>query len=439
MRYLMAFFFFFLYMGDDLGINLGLVPGVSAKNLLLYVIFAGIAVEAAVARNRDFELPSIVIPFVLLVLYALLSWIVLAFVVSNPHYSMSASGIALKSALIDQLVTFLIFFYGMSRLGDAVWLMRATIWIVVLGNFITIVDTFNVPNLGILDTPRKAGRFEGFLGQPNSYGQFLALFVPGSVVLLSSNRGYVRLLAAIGALSTIVALVLTGSRGAYTGLLVGSIVAAVFLRRYIPTRVVVRAGAAAMFVVAVVIAVTFITGYAEVYVERVTNVGGGSHAVTSGRSTIWATLLRPMVESPLSFLTGFGFHAYETGRFFRSPHNMYLLYLYNLGAIGVVLFLSVFARILVIARRALRPAFGEEEGKLLFALIFGLLGFLIAIVFSEYNTSAYLLWAYMGVGMRVAVNSLADQAMPRTDAPMPVMHHQGGPIRAANYQSSRHS
>ena len=41
MRYLLAFFFFLMYMGDDLGINVGLAPGLSVKNLFLYLVFAG--------------------------------------------------------------------------------------------------------------------------------------------------------------------------------------------------------------------------------------------------------------------------------------------------------------------------------------------------------------------------------------------------------------
>jgi O-antigen ligase len=438
MRYLMAFFFFFIYMGDDLGINISLGPGLSVKNLLLYMIFIGIAIETAVARNRHFELPSVIIPFALLVLYAFLTWIVLAFIVASPYYSLRLSGIALKSSLIDQFTTYLIFFYAVTQLKDALWLLRTMIWIVVVGNIITIIDTFNVPNLGILDTPRKAGRFEGFIGQPNAYGQFLSLYFPATVALFFSVQGRLRILATVAALLTIMALVLTGSRGAYTGLILGSLVAAFFLRRHIPTRMLLQAGATGALVVAMLVVVTFATGYAEVYVDRVTNVDGSDHSVTSGRSTIWASAIRPMIDSPYSFITGFGFFSYESGRFYRSTHNMYLSYLYELGSIGLLLFLTVFARILLTARRSLVHASGEEKAYL-FGLVFGLCGFMVAIFFSEYTASAYLLWAFMGASMRISVLCQPGNEPVRmpTYAPVtarPELGRTGGTLNSGKYQ-----
>jgi O-antigen ligase len=111
-----------------------------------------------------------------------------------------------------------------------------------------------------------------------------------------------------------------------------------------------------------------------------------------------------MIGHPLSFLTGFGFFSYESARFYHSTHNVYLSYLYNLGLIGLILFIAVFARILATARLAVVHASAEYRSQLL-ALVFGLFAFLIAIFFSEYQTSGYLLWAYMGVGMRVATQA----------------------------------
>ena len=408
MRYLLAFFFFFMYMGDNLGVNISLGPGMSVKNLLLYLILMGIAINAAVERNREFDIPSVIVPFVLLLFYAVMTWITVAFILDYPNYSIRASFVALKSSVVDQLLTFLIYFFGLLYLKDSLWLLRTIIWLVIIGNIITIIDTFNIPNLGILDVPRKAGRFEGFLGQPNAYGQFLVLFIPATIALYVLESGKARVWAGIGAFVTVMALVLTGSRGGYVGLLAGSIFAAFFLRRFIPSEAFFRAGAVAVLVCGFAITITYVAGYADVYMERVLDVEGSAHVVSSGRTTIWRLALEPMIEYPWSFLTGFGFFSYESSRFYHSTHNVYLSYLYNLGSIGLILFATVFARILATARLAIVHASVEYRPQML-ALVFGLFSFLVAIFFSEYQSSGYLLWAYMGVGMRIAT-----QARPGT-------------------------
>jgi hypothetical protein len=416
MRYLLAFFFFFMYMGDNLGLNISLGPGMSSKNLLLYLILVGIAVNSAVARNRSFELPSVVVPFALVILYAVMTWITVVFILEYPNYGIRESFIALKSSLVDQYVTFLVFFFGLLSLKDSMWLLRAIIWIAILGNVITIVDTLNIPNLGLLDVPRTAGRFEGFVGQPNSYGQLLALFLPACVALYVSESGMARFLAALGTLATVMALILTGSRGSYVGVLAGAVFASFFLRRVIPLRVLLRAGATATVICIFVLAVTFIAGYADIYMERLMKLEGGSHEASSGRTTIWANAIRPMINNPWSFLTGYGFYSYETGAFYRATHNAYILYLYNLGAIGLSLFLVIFGRVLLIARATLSNVTAEYKPHLL-AVVFGLFAFLVAIIFSDYNVTGYLLWAYLGVCMRIAVlvkSSVASEVAEQT-------------------------
>lgn len=410
MRYLLAFFFFFMYMGDNLGLNISLGPGMSTKNLLLYLILIGIAVNAAVARNRDFDLPSVVVPFGLLIIYSIMTWITVAFVIEDPNYGLRQSFITLKSSWVDQFLTFLIYLYGILYLKDSWWLLKTIIWIVIIGNVITIIDTFNVPNLGILDVPRKAGRFEGFLGQPNAYGQFLVLFIPAAIALfLSQSRKY-RAMAGIGVFATILALILSGSRGAYVALIAGAVLSAIFLRQFIPRQTVLKTAVISLAVFGVAVAITFVTGYADIYVGRTLSFEGSAHVITHGRTTIWTTALRPMVEAPLTFLTGFGFFAYESGMFSKSTHNVYLSVLYNLGFIGLTLYVTIFIRILATARSAIALAEGEHRAQLL-ALVFGLFSFIVAIFFSEYQSSGYLLWAYLGVGMRIAMQTIPKQRL----------------------------
>lgn len=403
MRYLLAFFFFVMYAGDNLGLNISLGPGLSVKNLLLYMIVVGVALNTAVARNRKFELASVLIPFGLLILYAIITWIAVAFVLDYPDYEAGESFRALKSSLADHYLTFLVYFFGILYAKDAFWLLRAIVWIAIVGNVVTLIDAFDIPNLGLLEAGLKGGRFVGFIGQANGYGQFLVLFLPPAIALFLTEAGKVRTLAAIGVIATALALVLTGSRGSYVGLLAGAILAAFFLRRIISTRMLVRAGFITVLSFVFVLSVILIAGYSEVYLDSLSKFGGSSHMVTSGRSTIWTTAVEAMVENPLSFLTGYGFHSYESSRnFFAATHNMYLTYLYNLGSIGLFLYILIFVRILATARSIITDATAESRPYFV-ALVFGLFGFVVAIFFSEYHNSGYLLWAYLGVAMRMAM------------------------------------
>lgn len=419
MRYLLAFFFFVMYAGDSVGLNVGLAPGVSLKNLLLYMMIAGIALNAAVARNRRIELPSVLISFGLLILYAAITWIAVAFVLDSPDYDAKVTFIRLKSTIVDMYLTLIVFLFGVVHARDSIWLLRAMVWIVLIGSIITVVDTFNIPNLGLVDARPRDGRFQGFVGSANEYGSFLVLFLPALVVLYLTEKGKLRMLAAIGVFSAALALVLTGSRGAYVGLVAGTILAAFFLRNIISTKLLVRAGFIAISIFALVLSIALIVGYSDLFLERFARFGGSSHVATSGRSTIWANALAAMVENPLSFLTGFGFGSYESSRsHYAATHNMYLNYLYNLGSIGLLLFLTVFGRILTTARAVIAHATSEIRPYFV-AMIFGLCAFLIAHFFGEYHGSGYLLWAYLGVVMRMAVQARSDaesEPLPDTGA-----------------------
>lgn len=426
-----------MYAGDELRLNISLGPGLSSKNLLLYLIFVGIAINTAVTRNRSFDIPSVLIPFMLLIVYALVSWITAAFIIANPDYDVRATFISLKSSLVDQYFTLLIFLFGVIRREEAMWLLGAILWITVLGNVITLIDTFNVPNLGILQNPgRKAGRFDGFVGQPNSYGQILVLFLAPTVALYMSRKGKARTFAAIGVVAAVMALVLSGSRGSWVGLLLGAAFSAFFLRRYLSAQVILKAVSIFVIVCAAIVVVTFATGYSDIYLSSFEKFEGGANRATSGRATIWKTAILAMFDMPHSFVTGHGFDAYGHSREFRmAAHNVYLRYLYDLGAIGVVLFVAVFARILVVARSALANA-DEVTRRYMISLTFGLSAFLVSIFFSEYHNSAYLLWAFLGVAMRLAVIASSDTGAQLAEATDQTRDNERGP-RPERYGTSR--
>jgi hypothetical protein len=91
--------------------------------------------------------------------------------------------------------------------------------------------------------------------------------------------------------------------------------------------------------------------------------------------------------------------------------------LFNLGFIGLTLFIITIANALASARRALASAEGETFRYLL-AFVPGILAFMVSIAFSEPTTAWIYVWAYTGLMMRVALMSdVPDASTPHDKGP----------------------
>jgi O-antigen ligase len=272
----------------------------------------------------------------------------------------------------------------------------------MLGNLITVVDTLDIPDLGIIQA-RDDGRVGGTLGSANEYGAFLAFFLPATIAMYWSLEGGKKVVAGLGSLLSGIALLMTVSRGAMVGLAVGSVIAAFVLRKVVPARVVLRAGVAAVIFVGVALIGGIAAGYGELLAERFSLFGGGGYEASSGRTVIWGRALANMLDHPQTLITGFGWYAYETSRNFGfATHNSYLNILYNLGLIGVALYLVVAVNILRTAKAAIYRR-GISNDPLLAAFVFGYLSLLVSIFFGELHTAWLYIWAIIGLALRSAV------------------------------------
>lgn len=389
---------------ETLGIDLSLAPGLSVKNAFLYLIFAGIAIETALTRNRRIELLPVIAPYALYFFYAAFTVVFAVLFIDYPGYQLIRSLIALKGGAADNLLVLFVFFYGVLTIKDALSLVKMMIWIVVIANFITVIDALDLPDLGLIDV-RDDGRIGGPIGESNQYAAFLALFLPASVALVMLERGGRRLMAMLGVAATILALLMTASRGGFVGVLGGAALGAIFLRRFISRRTIVSAIGAMGFLGIAAVGALYIVGYGELLYERTIALSteGSSFDVSSGRTYIWGTALRKMIEHPLTLITGYGWDTYSQLRVFRfAPHNTYLKIFFELGAFGLMLVLVAFVNILRTARAALVQSESESAVNL-FAFIFGLIGFLIAIFFVDIFSPWLFAWAFVGTAMRVAV------------------------------------
>ena len=418
--------FFVLFASRTLDFDLSLAPGLSVKNAFLYLIFAALAIQTALTRQRKLELLSVIVPFGIYVGYAIFSWVVVLLLVQYPGYSPRTTLIALKSGPIEHLLVFLVYFYGIQDSRNAVWVLRNMLWIIVIGNVVTVVDVLNIPDLGLIgEKIDEAGRTEGPIGNANEYATFLALFMPAVAAIYWTSRGFKKVAASIGLLLSGLAFIMAVSRGAVVGLVVSGIVGAVYLRAIIPPKVLIRGAYVALLVCIVITVGGFATGYGELLLHRFGLFGSSGFEASSGRTVIWGRALESMLDHPITFITGFGWRAYETSRFFSyATHNSYLNILFNLGMIGLALFALVAANVLGTARAALRSARPEARSYLL-AFIFGFLALLVSIFFGELHTAWLYVWAYVGIALRIAVSEQGTKKAQTSRDTRPVVTQRG--------------
>ena len=319
----------------------------------------------------------------------------------------------------DNLVFFLVFFYGVLNSKDALWLLKMMIWIVIVGNIITVVDGLNLPDLGLINE-RGDGRIGGPIGESNQYAAFLAMFLPAALGLALVEQGKRRAFAILGFVLSALAFLMTGSRGGIVGVVVGATLGAVFLRQFITGKAIVSAIGGLVALAFVGVGALYIAGYGDMLYERIVGLSttGDSYALSSGRTVIWGLALEKMFEQPLTLITGYGWDTYRHFPDFNlAPHNGYLKIFFELGLIGLLLVLVAFANIFRVAREGLRRA-ESEAAIMLFAFVFGLISILVAVFFVDLTTPWIFIWAYVGAAMRLAILQ-GESLVPRTSH-----HHQ---------------
>jgi O-antigen ligase len=396
-----------------LGLDLGLAPGISIKNVMLYAAAMVIAVNSAMTRNRNVELMPVILPFALLILYAILTWLFTILFLENPYYLPRPTLIRLKIKLVDQFLMMLVFFYGLVNWKDALWLLKALIWVVIVGCLITVIDSYNIPDLGIITARDRDGRVGGITGDAQDFGGLLAYVLPAVIALWWIETGIKRKLAIVGIGLTLVCIMLSASRGAMFGIVAGAIIAAIHLRQYISAQILVRATIATLAFTTIAVLVVLSTDFGYLLQTRLATglATGDLETLSSGRSAIWGAAWREMAEYPLSFVTGLGWEAYyQTIGNRYATHSVYLDRLYNLGIVGLALFMASYVSAIAKARRALWNA-PHEAAPFLMATVIGMTSFMIAMAFSDIHGAATYIWAFAGLAMRVAVTT----SMPQRD------------------------
>jgi O-antigen ligase len=427
MRLLLIALIAFLVLSTVFGFDPGPLPGVKVKNAVLYAIVLGLALRLTLDRRYRIQLPSVPILFSAMIGYALLTYLVIVLVINYPHYNALQAGFILKNSLFDQMMFFLVFFYGLRSDKDALVVLKVLLAAWALSHIVAVLDATGLMQVGDIEQ-RHDGRVQGAIGEANQYGAFVALSLPAMVALVAITRGMWRLFWMAVAIVTAAALVMTVSRGAFVATVLATTGGLWMFRRYLLSRKLAMWAVGAVIAAVVVGVVVMSLGFGDLLYARVVGQAssGDLGATSSGRTEIWAAILETMSRTPLTLLTGFGWESYSTMPFRFATHNHYLAQFFNLGVIGLGCTVLLFIVQIRTAKAALAYA-SEAVRPQLIAFATGTMALAVAVFFVNLYLPWLYYWAYAGIAMRLAVNALEGPARaPATVAVPPVRRAVGG-------------
>ena len=407
MRWMFVFLITLLITSDFLGHNPGLGPGLSVKNACLYLITMALLFRMTLSGNFKLRLPGLHMAWAMWIGYAVLTFFTAWLVIHYRNYDALQSAIALKSELIDSAMFCLAVFYGVQDERDYRTVLNALMAAIGISSVLTLTDLAGLTALGtkVGETGAEADRVFGAFGNANETGALLGCMLPGVIAMTLSTRGFWRLFWLGCSAATGLVFVLTVSRGAYVGVAVGYTAALLMVKQLIPPGKIVTwvASAVALAIIGAVAVAIIDPAAAGAVGDRVFGIGTmGMSEASSGRTDIWAQAFAEMMSNPISLVTGFGWNVYSTMPTVFAMHNTYLDQWFNLGLLGVGVYVFLYANTILTAKRAAAEAQAPMRGELI-AYVFGMTALGVTVFFGNLYTSKPYLWMYVGLTMRGAV------------------------------------
>ena len=407
MRWMFVLLVTLLIASDFLGHNPGLGPGLSVKNAMLYVIAMALMFRMALSGNFKLRLPGLHMAWGMWIGYAILTFFTAWLVIHYRSYDAVQSAIALKSDIIDSAIFCFVIFHGVQDERDFRTVMTALMAAIGISSVLTLTDMVGLTGLGtkIGESGAEADRVFGAFGHANETGALLALMLPGVIAMTSSTRGFWRLFWLGSSAATAAVFILTVSRGAYVGVAVGYPIAVLMFRRLLPP------GRIATWVLAGIVLAVIGAGVMSIadpraaasIADRVFGIGSmGMSEASSGRTDIWMQAINEMMANPVTLITGFGWNVYSTMPTVFAMHNTYLDQWFNLGLLGVGVYVFIIYLTVRTAKQAAALTVGPLRADLI-AYVFGMLALAVAVFFGNLYISKPYIWMYVGLTMRGAM------------------------------------
>lgn len=437
-KYLLLALFAVLFVAQSFGIELSLAPGLSVKNLFLYAMLALMVLTEVRDRklNSHFvqsasydpkllgeaSVSKIHVLYAVLIFYSLISMLFVMAVLYIPDYDNLQGVISFKTDIIDRYLFLLVFFYGLTSAEDAFWMLKSMLVIIIIGNLITLADALDFPDLGVIHQ-REDGRVSGPMGESNQYAAFLVLFLPLTVYICFITKSLQRMFFIVGAVVSLGVLLLAASRGAVVGLAISGLLITAYVWKHVDKRYFFSAGlglAIAASAIVVFVAIQSEGLLTERFIDQSSSgYGSSAKSISSGRTEIWEKALKRMNKEPVTYFVGYGWATWESAdemarlyqnvtKYNMAPHNTYLAYLFEIGAIGLGLFLAILLAIILYLKRSLEYADRASTGVII-SFLYGFVALLGAIVFVDLFNPWLYVWSLIGIIMRIAYEAFVSR------------------------------
>jgi O-Antigen ligase. len=407
MRFMLIALIGFLMLAIALGFDPGPLPGLNVKNAMLYLIMLLLLLRVTLDRRYRIQMPSIPLVFLALLGYSILTYAVVVLVIHYPGYNWLPMGILLKNLLADQMLFFLVFFYGLRSDEEAVQVLKIVLACWAVTHVAAVLSALGFLQVGRIE-PEAGGRVQGLVGEPNQYGAFCALSLAATASLIFVTRRFWRLFWIGATAVSALALIMTVSRGAFVGAAVSACVGLYLFRRYVPPRKLFAFAGWCVLAASFIVAIASALGFGKLLADRLlggARVAGDVEGISSGRTQIWATAISVMWEQPMTLLTGYGWQMYANMPFRLATHNHYLASWFNLGLVGVTCAVLLFVLPIRYARKAALRA-NDDVRPLLIGYVIAALALAASVFFVDLYAPWNYFWAYTGVMMRIAINAI---------------------------------
>ena len=415
-QFLLIGLFTILLADIMLGLGLSLAPGLSLKNAMLYVLFIALVLEF-VLGDRDVlrETWPLHSAWAVLAFYATFTWLAIILLGIHRGYNDISSFIALKSQLVDRFLFLLVYLYGPKNSVQSVKVLQWLIIILVLVNLITLIDGLNVPDLGII-MDREDGRIAGPMQEVNQYGAILIFIIPLTAGLALSTIGWRRAVFAAGTVMAFFLLGLTVSRGSWVGLIVGGLFSLYLVREHVNRESIIKGGIAVLIIVVLAVVTVAVLNPEGLLKKFDFTAGANLNAISSGRLDVWQRVLTMMSYWPYSFVLGYGWDAYRTLiGIYGDPHNTYILYWFNLGLLGLGLYLYIVFWTIRYTVTSLR-FISQKLKPVVIGFLIGFVAVHVAVFFVTLYTPWLFVWAMAGTVLRVIVDARREVPLETSEA-----------------------
>jgi O-antigen ligase len=332
--------------------------------------------------------------------------------IQYPGYKLMTAVTQFKGLPFDFMAMFFVFFYGLQTRRDVGLVLACSLGMAVFANLVSGLDALGIVPMPTIEEGETSDRVQGVMSEHNQYGAFIAFFIPLLVASVAASKGWRRMFWLAGTLLSFALLLMTVSRGAFAGLILGGVIGALIYRRFVLSpKVVGWLAGGGIIGLLVIIGVLFGTNFGSTLVERLV---GSSQTdmwqVSSGRTELWADAVGQMMRTPITLITGFGWASYFVlpSALPLAPHNTYLWYWFELGLVGVLAFITV---LVSLGRTAVRAAFQSPEADRPWFIGFtiALLALSISLFFVEIYTPWPFIWGATGAVMRLAMIVLDER------------------------------